>query len=67
MLGAVALTVYALLRRFRPPRESVAPPSQQRAIPDDLQTDLVNPRTAKDTAVGYLVKTGEGESPRRIS
>jgi multicomponent K+:H+ antiporter subunit A len=54
VLGAVALTVYALLRRFRPPRESVAPPSQQRAISDDLQTDLVNPRTAKDTAVGYL-------------
>ncbi|MBK6803968.1 MAG: hypothetical protein IPG84_03420 [Betaproteobacteria bacterium] len=55
VLGAVAMTVYALLRRFRPPRESVEPPRQQRAIPDDLQTDLVNPRTAKDTAVGYLV------------
>ena len=24
VLGAVALTVYALLRRFRPPRESIA-------------------------------------------
>jgi len=55
VLGAVALTVYALLRRFRPPRESVEPPRQQRAIPDDLATDLVNSRTAKDSAVGYLM------------
>ena len=30
VLGAVALTVYALLRRFRPPREAIAPPRQQR-------------------------------------
>ena len=55
VLGATALTVYALLRRFRPPHESVEPPRQQRAIPDDLVTDLVNARTAKDTAVGYLM------------
>ena len=54
VLAAVALTVYALLRRFRPPRESVAPPRQQRVQAADLDTDLVNPRTAPDTAVGYM-------------
>lgn len=30
VLGAVALTVFALLRRFRPPAESIAVPEQQR-------------------------------------
>ncbi|CAG0984528.1 NADH-quinone oxidoreductase subunit L [Burkholderiales bacterium] len=55
VLGAVALAVYALLRRFRPPRESVEAPRQQRVLPADLKTDLVNPRTAPDTALGYLV------------
>ncbi len=30
VLGVVALTVFALLRRFRPAQESMAPPSQQR-------------------------------------
>ena len=29
-------------------------PPQQRAVPTDLATDLVNPRHAKDPAVGYL-------------
>lgn len=55
VLGIVALTVYALLRRFRPPLESLQAPAQQRATPLDLQTDLVNPRKAHDTAVGYLL------------
>ncbi|CAN5533332.1 monovalent cation/H+ antiporter subunit A [soil metagenome] len=32
VLSAVALTVYALLRRFRPPRESIEPPQQQQAL-----------------------------------
>ncbi len=54
VLGIVALTVYALLRRFRPPREVVELPPQQRAVPGDLLTDLINPRTARDTALGYL-------------
>ena len=54
VLGIVALTVYALLRRFRPPRESVQAPEQQRVIPADLNTDLINPRTAKDSALGYM-------------
>jgi multicomponent K+:H+ antiporter subunit A len=40
VLAAVALTVYALLRRFRPPRESIETPAQQRALPLDLVTDL---------------------------
>jgi len=55
VLGIVALTVYALLRRFRPARETMDLPEQQRAVPADLATDLVNPRLAPDTAVGYLM------------
>ncbi|MDO5652712.1 MAG: monovalent cation/H+ antiporter subunit A [Brachymonas sp.] len=55
VLGVVALTVYALLRRFRPPLESMDAPHQQRAIPDDLLIDLSHPRTTEDTATGYLM------------
>jgi multicomponent K+:H+ antiporter subunit A len=55
VLGVVALTVYALLRRFRPARETMDIPEQQRYVPGDLQTDLINPRNAADTAVGYLM------------
>ncbi|AVS74090.1 monovalent cation/H+ antiporter subunit A [Paracidovorax cattleyae] len=55
VLGIVALTVYALLRRFRPARETMDLPEQQRNMPADLQTDLLNPRNATDTAVGYLM------------
>ena len=55
VLGIVALTVYALLRRFRPAREIMDLPEQQRNMPADLQTDLLNPRNAADTAVGYLM------------
>ncbi|MDM0045496.1 monovalent cation/H+ antiporter subunit A [Variovorax dokdonensis] len=55
VLGIVALTVYALLRRFRPAVESMALPPQQLAAPDDGATDLLNPRLAHDTAVGYLM------------
>jgi len=55
VLGAVALAVYALLRRFRPPRESVDLPRQQRILPPDLATDLVQPRASQDTAGGYLL------------
>ncbi|MGA0572398.1 monovalent cation/H+ antiporter subunit A [Variovorax sp. VNK109] len=54
VLGAVALTVYALLRRFRPAAETVMLPPQQQAVPPDLATDLVNPRN-EDTARGYLM------------
>ncbi len=55
VLGAVALTVFALLRRFRPPTESIEQPHQQQALPADVVTDLVNPRTATDTARGYIM------------
>jgi multicomponent K+:H+ antiporter subunit A len=55
VLGVVALTVYALLRRFRPAVESMALPIQQRLQSDGGSSDLLNPRLAKDTAVGYLM------------
>jgi len=55
VLGVVALTVYALLRRFRPAPESAELPAQQRALPADLATDLVDAQTAEDTARGYLM------------
>jgi multicomponent K+:H+ antiporter subunit A len=55
VLGVVALSVYALLRRFRPPEESVDQPSQQTALPADLATDLVESPPAGGTARGYLL------------
>ncbi len=55
VLGIVALTIYALLRRFRPAPEAMDLPEQQRWLAPDLQTDLLNPRNAQDTAVGYLM------------
>ncbi len=55
VLCIVALTVYALLRRFRPAPETMQLPPQQRVLVQDLETDLVNPRYAADTAVGYLM------------
>ncbi|WP_440111630.1 monovalent cation/H+ antiporter subunit A [Acidovorax sp. BL-A-41-H1] len=55
VLGIVALTVYALLRRFRPAREVMDLPPQQRAVPADVDTDLSNPRQTTDTAIGYLM------------
>lgn len=55
VLAAVALTVFALLRRFRPPKESIALPAQQRLLARDVVTDLVNPRSASDTALGFMM------------
>ena len=55
VLGAVAFTVYALLRRFRPPSESIEQPRQQRLLPPDVVTDLVKPRMASDAARGYMM------------
>ena len=55
VLAAVALTVFALLRRFRPPKESIALPAQQRLLASDVVTDLVNPRSASDTALGFMM------------
>ncbi len=55
VLGAVALAVFALLRRFRPPQESIEQPHQQQVLPHDIVTDLVKPRTAQDTERGYMM------------
>ncbi|MBC7734406.1 MAG: monovalent cation/H+ antiporter subunit A [Bacteriovorax sp.] len=63
VLGAVALTVYALLRRFRPAPESMDLTAQQQALPADRATDLISARPvtenaadrAADTATGYLL------------
>ncbi|MBX8496981.1 monovalent cation/H+ antiporter subunit A [Pseudomonas cichorii] len=55
VLAAVALTVFALLRRFRPPKESIALPTQQRLLARDVVTDLINPRSASDTALGFMM------------
>ncbi len=55
VLGAMALTVYALLRRFRPSKESMQLPAQQRQLAPDVATDLVNPRQANDTALGFMM------------
>jgi multicomponent K+:H+ antiporter subunit A len=40
VLGIVGLTVYGLLRRFRPPQEVIQRPPQQRVIPQNQQSDL---------------------------
>ncbi len=59
VLGTVALTVYALLRRFRPAPESMDLPRQQLLLAPDIATDLVHANTAtnspKDGAAGYLL------------
>jgi multicomponent K+:H+ antiporter subunit A len=54
VLATVALTVYALLRRFRPPLEAVEQPDQQK-FPEDVVTDLVSPRTTEEAERGYLM------------
>jgi multicomponent K+:H+ antiporter subunit A len=41
VLGIVGVTVYALLRRFRPPVEVIDLPAQQQAVPEDADNDLV--------------------------
>ncbi len=55
VLALVALTVYALLRRFRPAPEVLALPPQQRALLADAQTDLVSPERAAHAGPGYLL------------
>jgi multicomponent K+:H+ antiporter subunit A len=54
VLSAVALTVYALLRRFRPRAESITQPSQQQALPPGFSTDLVTPQQAGSEGRGYM-------------
>src|SRR5690606_1640494 len=53
VLGIVALTVFALLRRFRPAAESVATPLQQR---EQTASDDASPhRAIGDTAADYML------------
>jgi multicomponent K+:H+ antiporter subunit A len=54
VLGAVALTVYALLRRFRPAPESVAIPLQQASDVDPA----VRQGPARQASAGYLMVPG---------
>lgn len=55
VLAVVSLVVFALLRRFRPPKESMQLPAQQRLLAPDVVTDLINPRSANDTALGFMM------------
>ena len=50
VLGIVALTVYALLRRFRPAVESIPVPEQQRSqdLPDEAHPDGVKGDTVRN-------------------
>ncbi len=52
VLGIVALTVFALLRRFRPAEEAVARPEQQRT--QDRLDDEAEERSQGDTVRDYL-------------
>jgi multicomponent K+:H+ antiporter subunit A len=54
VLGIVGLTVYALLRRFRPPAEVIEVPKQQRAAVDTIGRDLDDRRDSTDTVQDYL-------------
>jgi len=55
VLGIVALSVFALLRRFRPPREAIDLPKQQLAIPEHTRSDLRERPDKSDAASGYLL------------
>jgi multicomponent K+:H+ antiporter subunit A len=55
VLALVALTVYALLRRFRPAPEVLALPPQQQAVLQRNGTDLVSPKRAQQIGAGYLL------------
>jgi len=55
VLALVALTVYALLRRFRPAPEVLTLPPQQEAVLGRDGTDLVSPRRARQLGPGYLL------------
>lgn len=55
VLCVVALSVFALLRRFRPAQESTYIPSQQIFASADIASSVENPVYAKDTAIGYMM------------
>ena len=50
VLGIVGLTVYALLRRFRPPREVIGQTPQQRIVTAGEQSDLLDRPDTSDAA-----------------
>ncbi|WP_028999739.1 monovalent cation/H+ antiporter subunit A [Azohydromonas australica] len=50
VLGIVGLTVFALLRRFRPPQEVIHQPAQQQVVGDNLQSDLAERPAAAPVA-----------------
>ncbi|MCP5473178.1 MAG: monovalent cation/H+ antiporter subunit A [Sinobacteraceae bacterium] len=54
VLGIVGLTVYALLRRFRPPRESIARPAQQRTALRQFGTDISQRHDPAELPPDYL-------------
>ena len=54
VLAVVGLTVYALLRRFRPPREALTSPQQQLALPPDALSDLAQPAGPDGATHAYL-------------
>ena len=43
VIAIVGITVFALLRRFRPAEETMEPPSQQRAATEETGVDLIDP------------------------
>ena len=55
VLSVVALSVFALLRRFRPAPESTYVPLQQLFASADIAASTENPIYAKDTAIGYMM------------
>ncbi|HET8746968.1 MAG TPA: monovalent cation/H+ antiporter subunit A [Ramlibacter sp.] len=58
VLALVGITVFALLRRFRPPREVIEVPPQQQLAPPGVSSDLVRTEEildAGDPAQGYLL------------
>ena len=55
VLGIVGITVYALLRRFRPPRETLQVPEQQRLAPELAGRDLVDRTFEVNRLQEYLV------------
>jgi multicomponent K+:H+ antiporter subunit A len=54
VLGVVGIAVYALLRRFRPPREVIDRPTQQSAVPVDADSDLHARADRSDATQRYL-------------
>ncbi len=53
VLGIVGISVFALLRRFRPPREAIDEPAQQSAVSTDSVSDLRRGR-GDDATQRYL-------------